>query len=65
MLIYIGRNVNPQWIQRTLGVDHHSYIGDNWHSIPVLETEENNLLHAFINHLNDDRAYSAAIHVIT
>lgn len=64
MVLYIGHTVHPNWLHNTLGVDQHSQIIDDGHSIPTLETEENTLLHGFIDHLNDEKPYAATLHII-
>lgn len=64
MILYIGHTVHPSWIQNTLGVEQHSHIRDDVHTIPTIETEENALLHAFIDHLNDEKPYAATLYII-
>ncbi|XP_041976127.1 protein transport protein Sec24A [Aricia agestis] len=64
MMIYICHGVSPAWLSDTFGVAAYTQIQDDARELPLIESEGNELLHAFIEKLNEDRPYPANIVVL-
>ncbi|XP_038210200.1 protein transport protein Sec24A [Zerene cesonia] len=61
MMIYVCNAVSPAFLSEVFGVTAFSQLPDEAMSIPKLENDGNELLHAFIEKLNDDRPYPSNI----
>ncbi|KOB74928.1 Protein transport protein Sec24A [Operophtera brumata] len=64
MIIYVGRNVSPAFLSETFGVTAFSQIPDEARSLPRVDSDTCQLLHAFIDRLNEDRPYASDILVL-
>ncbi|CAH2107646.1 unnamed protein product [Euphydryas editha] len=64
MIIYVCHGVSPAFLSETFGVAAFSQLPDEARSVPRIECEGNELLHSFIDKLNDDRPYPASILIL-
>ncbi|XP_047985973.1 protein transport protein Sec24A [Leguminivora glycinivorella] len=64
MIIYVCHNVSPAYLSETFGVAAFSQLPDEARSLPAIETDANEALHAFIEKLNEDRPYESGILVL-
>ncbi|XP_069354931.1 protein transport protein Sec24A [Maniola hyperantus] len=61
MIIYVCHGVSPAFLSETFGVASFNQLPDEARSVPKMELDGNELLHAFIDKLNDDRPYPASV----
>ncbi|XP_045764481.1 protein transport protein Sec24A isoform X2 [Maniola jurtina] len=61
MIIYVCHGISPAFLSETFGVASFNHLPDEARSVPKLEADGNELLHAFIDKLNDDRPYPASV----
>lgn len=64
MIIYVCQGASPAFLSETFGVASFSHLPDEARSLPKIETDGNELLHAFIDKLNDDRPYPSSILIL-
>lgn len=64
MIIYVCHGATPAFLSETFGVAAFSQLPDEARSLPRIENEGNELLHSFIDKLNDDRPYPASILIL-
>nr|XP_026485759.1 protein transport protein Sec24A [Vanessa tameamea]XP_026485760.1 protein transport protein Sec24A [Vanessa tameamea] len=64
MIIYVCHGVSPAFLSETFGVAAFSQLPDEARSLPKVESEGNEQLHALIEKLNDDRPYPASILIL-
>ncbi|XP_045446278.1 protein transport protein Sec24A [Melitaea cinxia] len=64
MIIYVCHAATPAFLSETFGVAAFSQLPDEARSLPRIENEGNELLHLFIDKLNDDRPYPASILIL-
>ncbi|XP_047005169.1 protein transport protein Sec24A [Schistocerca americana] len=64
MIIYVGRNVAPEFCINALGVQSFSMIPEDMYELPELETIESGRLRRFINHLQSEKPVPATLEVI-
>lgn len=64
MIILIGPSVSEVFLNEALSVSSYNSITDQMYSLPILDTLLNQRLSNFINHLNDQKPFSATLHII-
>ncbi|XP_032511494.2 protein transport protein Sec24A [Danaus plexippus] len=61
MVIYVCRGVSAAWLSEALGVNSFAELPAEGRDLPHLDTGLNDLLHGFIDRLNEDRPYAAGL----
>lgn len=64
MIIYICHGVSPAFLSDMFGVAAFSQIQDESRTLPQVETDGNEALHAFIDKLNEDRPYPSGVLIL-
>uniref|UniRef100_A0A8C6KJT5 SEC24 homolog B, COPII coat complex component n=1 Tax=Nothobranchius furzeri TaxID=105023 RepID=A0A8C6KJT5_NOTFU len=62
--LWIGKSCNEMFIRDVLGCPSYASIPPNMSHIPELQTPLSERLRAFLDWLQDNRAFSASIHVV-
>lgn len=63
MIVLIGQAISPQTCANFFGTTQCSSISEN-EELPIIETEENKLLHAFVNNLQSLKPHSIPVQMI-
>ncbi|XP_023937057.2 protein transport protein Sec24A [Bicyclus anynana] len=64
MIMYVCHGVSPAFLSETFGVASFSQLPDEARSLPHVETEGNEMVHAFIDKLNEDRPHPASLLIL-
>ncbi|XP_068630265.1 protein transport protein Sec24A [Battus philenor] len=64
MIFYICCNVSPAWLSEVFGVAAFTQLPDEARSLPRRDTPASQLLHTFIDKLNEDKPYPSNILVL-
>lgn len=64
LILYICHGASPAYLSDTFGVTSFNQLPDESRTLPVLDSPGNQVLHAFIERLNDDRPYPANMLVL-
>ncbi|CAH0727959.1 unnamed protein product, partial [Brenthis ino] len=64
MIIYVCHGVSPAFLSDMFGVAAFSQVPDEARQLPLVESDGNEMLHAFIDKLNDDRPYPSDILIL-
>nr|XP_043896735.1 protein transport protein Sec24B isoform X2 [Solea senegalensis] len=62
--LWIGKNCNDMFIRDVLGCNNYASIPPNMSHIPELETPLSERVRAFLDWLQDNRAFSSTIHIV-
>jgi protein transport protein SEC24 len=64
IFIYVGSNVNPCVLQNVFGFKSVNEIPDSCYELPKTDTPSNEVLHEFIDSINEDKPFPSTIQII-
>lgn len=64
IFIYVGKNVNPIFCTKVLGVSAFTSIPEEMHELPELDTVESERLRNFVFSLQEDKPYAVPVQII-
>lgn len=64
LYLWIGRNCNPDFLTRVLGVDSYATVPPIMNQLPELDTAESSRIRALIDWLRERRPFHPVLHVI-
>lgn len=63
MLLMVCPSVSPTFLNQVLGVGDYNAISDEMYELPLLENPYSRRMNCFVNYLNEEKPYSATMHI--